>query len=235
MLSDKMISSVTADTLEYWKQEVEKPVIVGIAKGKEIGHKLADLVDEKTTALLTLKYITAHQRSRAGVKRSRSMGDVWLRDGNIYHAVNVKTGIVGSEGQPNLVSLKKVLRAIMQRQIDSYYLLIVKMAIGPNTIAPSVYFVDMLDWLDYVTFDSGPGQMMLRAVRFFQEYDPDRPAKLDIQDKVRTLMELYEDGEKRLRQNRERDFGDFQKDFERFMKDGTFAVTPDTQGALRLQ
>ena len=172
MLAEKTIASITAETLTYWKSELKKPEIIGIAKGKEIGHKLADLVDEKTTALLTVKYLTKHQRDGQGGKRSRSMGDIWLKDSGIYHPVNVKTGVVGSEGQPNLVSLKKVLSAIIARQIDSYYLLIVKMHLGPKAITPSVYFIDMLDWLDYVTFDSGPGQMMLRAVAFFQEFEP---------------------------------------------------------------
>jgi len=115
MLSDETIETITADTLNYWRVEVKKPEIVGIAKGKEIGHKLADLVDEKTTALLTVKFLTKHQCDAHCRKRARSMGDLWLYDRGIYHPVNVKTGIVGAEGQPNLVSLKKLLSAIMAR------------------------------------------------------------------------------------------------------------------------
>ena len=180
MLSDETIETIVAYTLNYWTSELEKPEIVGIAKGKEIGHKLADLVDEKTTALLTVKYLTKHQRDARGRKRLRSMGDLWLYDRGIYHPVNVKTGIVGAGGQPNLVSLKKVLNAIMARQIDSYYLLMVKMQIAAEAITPFVYFVDMLDWLDYVTFDSGPGQMMLKAIRFFADYDTREIETLDI-------------------------------------------------------
>jgi hypothetical protein len=214
--------------------EVRKPEIIQIAKGKEIGHKLADLVDEKTTALLTVKYLTKHQHDMQGRKRSRSMGDMWLQDNGIYHPINVKTGIVGAEGQPNLVSLKKVLGAIMARQIDSYYLLYVKMEIRPEEITPSVYLIDMLDWMDYVTFDSGPGQMMLRAVKFFAEYDPERQTALGIRDKVQKLMNLYEDGERRLKENRERDLDRYRLEFDRFMAGGDFAVTPETQRSLRL-
>ncbi|MBM3188322.1 MAG: hypothetical protein FJZ90_06320 [Chloroflexi bacterium] len=163
------------------------------------------------------------------------MGDVWLHDNGIYHPVNVKTGIVGSEGQPNIASLKKVLSAIMARQIDSYYLLIVKMHISASRILPSVYLVDMLDWLDYVTFDSGPGQMMLKAVRFFREFDPSRAEPLSIKDKVRRLMDLYEDGERRLRENRERDLERYRNEFEAFMAGQDLLVTPETQRSLRLQ
>jgi len=120
MLSKKTVASITSEASTYWKTEVTKPQIVNIAKSKETGHKLADLVDEKTTALLTLTYVTRHQRDAQGRKRSRSMGDLWLHDNGIYHPINVKTGIVGAEGQPNLVSLRKVLSAIMARQTDSY-------------------------------------------------------------------------------------------------------------------
>lgn len=127
MLSDSMIATVNTQTLAYWRCEVQKPEIIAIAQGKEIGHRLADPVDEKTTALVTLDHLTSHQRDAHGRQRSRSMGDVWLYDRGIYHPVNVKVEIVGSEGQPNLVSLKKVLDAVMARRIDSYYLLIVKL------------------------------------------------------------------------------------------------------------
>lgn len=235
MLSDELVDLIASETLSYWRTEVEKPEIIGIAKGKEIGHKLADLVDEKTSALLTVNHLTKHERDVHGRQRSRSMGDLWLFDRDIYHPVNVKTGIVGAEGQPNLVSLKKVLRAIMTRQIDSYYLLIVKMQITSETIRPSVYFVDMLDWLDYVTFDSGPGQLMLKAVKFFAEYHPGEVHTLDIKTKVQKLMDLYEDGERRLKENRERDLERYRRDYRNFMVSQDFVVTPESQRSLRLE
>jgi hypothetical protein len=235
VLTAKTLASIQTETTAYWRAEVRKPEIVGIARGKEIGHKLADLVDEKTTALLTVKYITKHQRDAQGRKRSRSMGDLWLNDNGIYHPVNVKTGIAGAEGQPNLVSLKKVLSGIMARQIDSYYLLIVKMRIAGKEIDPTVYLIDMLDWLDYVTFDSGPGQMMLKAVKFFNEFDPANAKPKTIKVKVRRLMELYEDGERRLKENRERDLADYRRQFNAFMAGKDFVVTPETQESLNLQ
>lgn len=162
------------------------------------------------------------------------MGDLWLHDNGIYHPVNVKTGIVGSEGQPNLVSLKKILQALMARQIDSFYLLIVKMHIRTQKIDPSVYIVDMLDWLDYVTFDSGPGEMMLKAVKFFDELDPTTVKLLGIKDKVRRLMDLYEDRERRLKENRERDLDRYKQEFRDFMADKDFVVSSETQRSLLL-
>lgn len=235
MLSSKIIATITKETLDYWNGEVKKPEIISIAKGKEIGHKLADLVDEKTTALLTVNHLTSHQRNARGQKRARSMGDIWLHDNSIYHPVNVKTGIVGAEGQPNLVSLKKVISAIMKRQIDSYYLLIVKLQIGPSAIIPSVYFIDMLDWLDYVTFDSGPGQMMLKARRFFSEYDRRSVNQADIQAKLSKLMDLYEDGERRLKANRKRLLEQYRQEYKAFMSGADFTVNAQTQRSLHLE
>ena len=234
MLSQNTIKTIIRETLDYWKGEANRPEILAIARGKEIGHKLADLVDEKTTALLTVKHLTKYQRDADGEKRSRSMGDLWLEHQGIYHPVNVKTGIVGREGQPNLVSLKKVLAAIIACHIDSYYLLIIKMDISAAPISPSVYLVDMLDCLEYVIFDSGPGQMMLKAKKFFQEYDSASGKTLDIKAKVSRLMELYEDGESRLKANRERDLARYRAEFQDFMARPALLVTPETQRSLLL-
>ena len=92
----------------------------------------------------------------------------------------------------------------------------------------------MFDWLEYVTFDSGPGQMMLKAVPFFSEYDPSKLKSLDFKQKAQQLMNLYEDGEKRLRANREKDLGKYRRKFDLFLKVQDFSVTPETQGSLNL-
>lgn len=237
MLTTNTIHRVTAETQEFWESEVTADYFMEIAKGKEIGHKLADLVDEKTTALLTVKHRTGYQRGSNGQKRARSMGDVWLLDKDIYHPINVKTGLVGSEGQPNLVSLKKVLSAITARQIDSYYLLMVKLAIQDDggNIEPSVVFTDMLDWLDYVTFDSGPGQMMLKAKVFFDAYDPAVVPQKKMREKVEALLSLYEDGERRLRINRDRDLKKYRNAVDRFLGSNDWDVTAATQEGLSVR
>lgn len=92
----------------------------------------------------------------------------------------------------------------------------------------------MLDWLDYVTFDSGPGQMMLRAVNFFNDFESVTLEPISFKDKVMRLMKLYEDGERRLKENRERDLIKYTKGFESFMEAGDFTVTPETQKTLNL-
>lgn len=237
MLTQNTLNKIRKEALVYWKKEFKKPELIQIAAGKEVGHKLADLVDEKTTALLTVNYLVAHQRNKNGDARARSMGDLWLQEKGIYHPVNVKTGVSGSEGQPNLVSLKKILDAVMKQQIDSYYILIVKMAIHSNTktIAPSIYFFDMLDWLDYVTFDAGPGQMMLHAAKFYADFDADARKRLTIKQKLEKLVALYKDGDRRLRENRRRSLKQITDSFDVFMKTDGLSVTSETQKGLNLR
>ena len=106
---------------------------------------MADFVDERTTALLEAHFVTRFQSGKGGAARARSMGDVWLKSGGLFNPINVKTGVAGANGQPNLVSLKKLLRALLNDHIDSYYLLLVKFRLTVP-VACAVYFVDMLEW-----------------------------------------------------------------------------------------
>ncbi len=234
MLSRELMTQIRDGCQEYWDKEVQKEYFHSLAQGKEIGHRTADIVDEKTTALLTVNYETCFERHANGAARPRSMGDIWLRHDLIYHPINVKVGIAGSEGQPNMVSLKKLLNALISRHIDSYYLLIVKLSIG-DPISPQVYFTDMLDHLAYVTFDSGTGQIMLKAKPFFTNFNPEetRPIKTTEQ-KVRDLLNLLEDGERRLQINRERVLKTMRQEVSSYLENGTFQVTPETQEGLHL-
>ena len=70
---------------------------------------------------------------------------------------------------------------------------------------PNVFFFDILDYLDYVTYDSGPGQMMLKEQELYGALN----AQVDIPDiplpeKVQHLIHLLRDGYTRLLRNREK-------------------------------
>src|SRR5579862_5705749 len=134
----------------------------------------------------------------------RSMGDIWVLSNGIYNPVNIKSGELGKQGQPNMVSLKKLLRALLLRQIDSYYLLLVKMKLGASPQA-TVYLVDILDHLDVTTFDSGPGQIMLKERLFYQRMaDGATPPILTLDEKIAKLFEMLEDADRRLLENRQK-------------------------------
>ncbi len=134
-----------------------------------------------------------------------------------------------------MVSIKKLLSALVNCQIDSYYLLMIKLEIG-SPIKPTIYFLDMLDYLEYVTFDSGPGQIMLKAASFFRYYDPDAPMlRKSAKEKVSALMELLEDGERRLKINREQKLLLYRQWFEDYVQAEAAKVTAATQSGLILR
>lgn len=230
-----MIDVATAErmlslTTEYWSSETGLTELKSIATGKEIGHRVADLIDERTTELLHVHFDSKYERSPSGKKRPRSMGDIWIKANGIYNPVNVKSGEMGKNGQPNMVSLKKLLKCLLFCEVDSYHLLFVKLKIGVDSLACQVFLVDMLDYLDYVTFDSGPGQIMLRERQFFEAVGS-APAAIPIEEKVRRLFHLLEDGERRLAKNRIRVLTKFRELVVNYAAGGTHVID---QSNLRL-
>lgn len=217
MIEGKDLERIFSVTKEHWGKQVNSDQFHGLFQGKEIGHRIADYVDESTTKILRDHFQVQNELDAKGKPRSRSMGDIWIKSSGIYNPVNVKAGEYGKNGQPNLVSLSKLIAAIIAREIDSYYLLIVKMEILPSTqggsnvrkaakvsVRPHVYLVDMLDWLDYVTFDSGPGQAMLKEKQFYiASQNGTTQPKLTLKQKLNRMIDLYHDGNRRLLQNRE--------------------------------
>ncbi len=179
-----------------------------VGRKKERGHSMADFVDDCTTSLLKSQFVT---RSLG----PRSMGDVWLKSGGggIFNPINVKTGIVGANGQPNLVSLKRVLRALLADQIDSYYLLFVKFElVEKSDPKPKVLIVDLLDHLEWTTYNDGPGQMMLLEKKFFEEMEKGYSVTpKPIVDKIGNLLKMLKAGNERLVQARRRTISTFDK------------------------
>ena len=208
MLNRQMIEEVRSLTQTFWEQEVQQGSFISMAAGKEIGHRIADSVDEKTTNLLQGHYETRFECNDEGNKRPRSMGDIWLKSNGIFHPINVKAGEYGSNGQPNMTAMGKLLEALLTHQIDSYYLLIVKFILpksGFTGIVPMVYFVDMLEYLDYMTFNSGPGQIMMQEAKFYPDLASGiGPTNLSLAEKVAKLFVMLEIGERLLIVNRER-------------------------------
>jgi hypothetical protein len=215
MISKKDLQSIESLTREFWEARVLTDEFHALFRGKEIGHRIADYVDENTTAMLEKSLKVLHEVDVRGKRRSRSMGDVWVHSNGMYNPVNVKAGEAGMNGQPNMVSLTKLIEAILHEQVDSYYLLIVKMdrVDRPSksgggadiVITPHVYLVDMLDYLQYITFDSGPGQAMLKEKHFYEAYHAGNPPPtLSLAEKLVRMIDLYEDGNRRLFENREK-------------------------------
>lgn len=211
-MDPKTCQDIIRRTLEMWEEKAANDeAFLRLTRGKERGHRMADFVDERTTELLDAHFVTKFQSGKSGVARARSMGDVWLKSGGLFNPVNVKTGVSGANGQPNLVSLKKPLRALLSDQIDSYYLLFVKFELV-DIVKPKVVLVDLLDHLEFATYDDGPGQIMLRETEFFTAMEEGHRVSLTpIVAKIDRLFEMLKDGNRRLLQNRERTIAAFEK------------------------
>lgn len=102
-----------------------------------------------------------------------------------------------------MVSLNKLTNAILSHHIDSYWLLLIRFQEGQSSFQPHVKLVSILDYLDFMHFDSGPGQIMLRSDAFYKHLaDGDDPTELDSDEGVGRLLEMRRDGDKRLTENR---------------------------------
>lgn len=188
----------------HWDDEVGSEDFERIVAGKEPGHRIADYAEERTLEFLAAEQLpVAYQYNRKKTKRDRSMGDFWLRSGRptIYNPVNVKTGIEKRGGQPNMVSLEKLTQALLAREIDSYWLLLVRITAAPPR-AVTLKIINLLDYLQFIHFDAGPGQTMLKNDVFYK-YDGG-PRRLSIDQTVHALAEIRRDGNRRLLANRER-------------------------------
>ncbi len=158
-------------TNQYWAAHVKDVAFAELISGKEPGHRMAEHVDDRTTALLKVNLDTRYEADKRGGSKKRSMGDVWVHSKGIFNPINVKAGLQGLRGQlsPNLVSMQKLLDYIFRAWIDSYYLLIIKFDIA-ETITHRTFLVDRLDWAEFLTYDAGPGQIMLQEKKFVTDH-----------------------------------------------------------------
>jgi len=213
----------------FWNEHVSNEAFREITQGKEIGHRIADFVDERTTSrLVSERDLTAtFEYNSKGRKMLRSMGDIWIKSSGIYNPINIKAGIV-TEGSPNVVSLTKLLTRLLKHQIDSYYLLIVKFKELQKQYQPHIYFVDLLDYLDFTIFDLGPGQVMLREKQFYERADSGKkPPALSLHDKVDKCVAIMHDAYDRLLNNRKTRIDNLTKQISQFKKANDFTVNQE--------
>ena len=215
MIDQDTIEGLLESTRRFWSEHVMTDEFQNLASGKEVGHRIADYVEEHTVRLIDMEFAAGHQLRADGQRLVRGVGDVWIKSNGIFNPVNIKSGELRKKGQPNMVSLKRLLRGILDRHFDSYYLLIVKF--DPAVARADVNLVDLLDYLDYTHFDSGPGQIMLREANFYEALDSGyTPPHLTLLEKVNVLLTKLRDGDERLLKNREREQRDLTAKAEQF-------------------
>ena len=204
MALDKALQAeIVRLTNTHWATHVRDTAFAELVSGKEPGHRMADYVDDRTTALLKVNLDTRQEGNLNGSPKKRSMGDVWVHSGCIFNPVNIKSGEQGMNGQPNLVSMQKLLYYIFRCWIDSYYLLIIKFDLAEK-ITHRVFLVDLLEWTEFITYDAGPGQIMLREKDFYDAHESGHtPQERAIGEKVESLFTLFKEGVDSLLVNRQ--------------------------------
>ena len=185
-------------TDEHWSNKVHEKEFITLISSKEPGHHMADYVDDQTTSLLKVSDLVIRYEGKTDSEiKKRSMGDVWVKSSGIFNPVNVKSGLLGMNGQPNVVSMQKLLDYIFNQWIDSYYLLIIKFSRDFNSkgfkILHKSYLIDILDWIDFITYDAGPGQIMLCESDFYEAFESgEAPKERTMFEKVECLFSLFE-------------------------------------------
>ena len=117
-----------------------------------------------------------------------------------------------------------MLDYVFKRWIDSYYLLIVKFHLG-NPIEHKAYLIDLLDWLDFVAYDAGPGQIMLRENDFYQAFESGiGPQSWILPTKVDKLFARFEEGIQSLFNNRKKRLTRQRSLFKTFNVAGDFTI-----------
>jgi hypothetical protein len=190
MLSNKVLNEVKSILQPQFEKFFSKSNIQSLLKGKESGHTLASEVETLSSKLLiqngyNISYETYEKGKEKGKEKIRANSD-FILDG---HRVNVKFSSE-VEGQPNICSIKRLMDGLVNGEIDGYYIL--KIKYNRITKKVKVYFFDVLDCLDVVGYNGGPGQTMLKEKHFYDKYETKVIVRKSVEEKIQSLFELYE-------------------------------------------
>ena len=163
---------------------------------KEFGHSLATNIEEKVASLLEKKYEVDYEyhnekSKKKGKKRERSWSDFMFVELNHKYPTNVKFSGSNVEGQPNICSMRKLIdNLIVHEMFDSYHIIRVKY--NEVTKEVKIYFVDILDYINCLTWNAGTGQIMLKEKEFDKLYDKNTEYdNLSLVEKKKLIINLY--------------------------------------------
>lgn len=144
---------------------------------KEPGHSYGESVEE----LLVNKLVDQDDQFLSPIKKkgygkqTRKMEDLLYTKSLIKYLINIKLGYEKGNGQPNMVSFNRLLTSYHFNEIDSYYILIVNvLGKTKDNLTTSEYIFNLFDYLDYVNYNYGTGQIMLKEKSFFADYDSNK-------------------------------------------------------------
>jgi hypothetical protein len=138
-------------------QEVE-------SKSDELGHSHGPGVQKEVGKVLSEKYDIKEVVNKNGAKPKRAFADNILQ--GFYN--NVKFTAT-EEGNPNLGSMNRMIKHVLKESNSEYYVTIVKYLVNKKDW--KVQFVNILQFIDCLTYDAGPGQIMITQKKFEVEYE----------------------------------------------------------------
>jgi|688.fasta_scaffold153748_2 hypothetical protein len=151
---------------------------------KESGHANAPKTEEAVSNILEKnKFKISYERKKNGQKAARSISDVIVS--GLF--CNVKSGVLSEDskgGQPNICSLKRLYKKIISKELDAYIIIWVK--------SDKVRVFDVLSNLEYIVYNDGTGQCMLKENIFLKNFDnisPHNAESIKIKcDKIKDIL-----------------------------------------------
>jgi hypothetical protein len=160
-----------------------------LLKSDEIGHTHGPKIQKEVGILLSKKYNVKYELDKKGKPKKRAFSDNIIEEN--YN--NVKFGI--SVGGPNLVAMNKMVKNVNDNNLMCYYTTFVHYDIIKKTI--KVRFVNILQFTDCLSYNGGPGQIMVQQAKFNSEYEKyvisQRP-NFDSKKMIKEINLLYVSG-----------------------------------------
>lgn len=137
---------------------------------KEPGHSFGEKFEEVLVEKLVeenSKIFSLPLKVKGKGKQTRNMEDLFVYG----KSVNIKFGYK-KNGNPNVCSFNRLVEKYHNNDIDSYWLLTIniKDQKKDGSYEYECHFFNIYDHLDYVNYDYGTGQVMLKEAKFFSVY-----------------------------------------------------------------
>lgn len=135
-----------------------------IEKSDEIGHSHGPGVQKIVGKLLSDHLEVEYEKNKKGENKKRAFSD------NIINGfINNVKFTIKENGCPNLVSMNRMIKHVFDKKNDTYYVTMIYYNIINKLI--DVKFVNILQFIDCLIYNSGPGQMMIKQELFISEYN----------------------------------------------------------------
>lgn len=161
-----------------------------LGKTNELGHSHGPGVQKKVGELLSKEYTIGYEKTKNGNVAKRSFSDHIIK--GFFNNVKFSTCV---DGSPNLVSMKRMLGHVCGNSNDVYY--VTTIHYNRETQRITVSFVNILQFVDCLRFNYGPGQMMIQQDLFakaLRDYLDGRRETKSHQQIKSELLKLFESG-----------------------------------------